>query len=175
MPVQIVCLVGEGGSGKSAIAKRALEYGFTQIKSLTTRAPRNAADFDTHVFVNDERFEELRSQLAAYTLFHGYKYGATFDQIRDNHIYVVDSKGVRDLSKSLGRKNFMVIKIDTSRDERLLRMIAERGAKAAYDRAEFDDVDMANFTDYDLLLTNEVPEDLDNCVKELVSHLKRLF
>ena len=106
-PGVLLLIVGKSGSGKTSIANE-LErrFGLRQLQSYTTRPPRSAND-KGHIFVTPERFHSL--DLIAYTEFAGYEYGATYDQLRYNDIYIVDVKGVKDIEAAKKPKGLRVL------------------------------------------------------------------
>lgn len=119
--------VGKSSSGKTTVANRLEEtYGYKQISSYTTRPPRYDGEIG-HVFVNDEEFDNL-GELAAYTLYNGYRYGTTFEQLNEADIYVVDIPGVETLLDKLKEDNrpITIFYFDASAYHRILRMI-DRG------------------------------------------------
>ena len=84
--------VGPSGSGKTTIANEFEKYGYKQVKSYTTRAPR-CQEEDNHIFISDEEFDKLEN-IIAYTEYSGHRYCATKEQIDDSDIYVIDIDGV---------------------------------------------------------------------------------
>jgi len=56
-----VVLIGPSGAGKSTIARDLVKtYGFTLVRTVTTRPPRDLDD-DMHEFVSDEEFARRRT------------------------------------------------------------------------------------------------------------------
>ena len=85
----IVLVVGESGSGKSTICNLlTTRYGLKQVESYTTRPMRYEGE-SGHTFVNDAEFDAL-DNMCAYTVFDGYKYGATQEQVDNADLYVID-------------------------------------------------------------------------------------
>lgn len=116
--------VGKSSSGKTTIASKLEEcYGYKQVFSYTTREPRYEGEIG-HIFITNEEFSKL-GELAAYTLYNGHRYGTTFEQLNECHIYVVDIPGVKtllDKCKNYNRK-ICVIYFDVSVYNRIQRMI----------------------------------------------------
>ena len=125
MSKNIVLLVGASGSGKSTIASELTNrYGLKQVKSYTTRAPRDESDY--HIFVTEEEFAKLKN-IVAYTHYAGNEYCATADQIDENDVYIIDPKGVSEFRKLYkGNKNIVVVGIEVDDDE-LKRRLKQRG------------------------------------------------
>ncbi len=157
----IICLVGESGSGKTTIAEWLEQDGFLVLPSYTTR-PRRSEEERHHTFVTPEEFEEVRPHLVAHTLFNGYEYGATREQVENCDVYVIDIPGVKSLIERVGRGSLIVVYLSVSEDTRRLRMTVTRGHKAAVDRVEHD---RKAFSSYpaslaDVILRNETEPQL---------------
>lgn len=84
--------VGKSASGKTTIASMLESDGYTQVSSYTTRPPRHKNEIG-HVFITEEEYDNL-SNIVASTLYNGYRYCTTLDQIQNADIYVVDPNGV---------------------------------------------------------------------------------
>ena len=122
----LLLFVGKSSSGKTTIANiLEEEYGYKQIQSFTTRPPRYEGEIG-HTFVTDEEFDML-GKLAAYTLYNGYRYGTTFEQIDECNIYVIDPYGVKTLLENYQtNRSIFILYFDASVHTRINRMI-ERG------------------------------------------------
>jgi guanylate kinase len=140
----IVCLVGESGSGKTSLAEAMEEFGYKQLFSYTTRPPRYKGE-KGHTFVTPEEFDAIRGDLVAYTMFNGYEYGATRQQVQQSHLYVIDPDGVNMLAERYGKEHIIVVYLQTDENERFNRMVEERGWDAALERLEHDREKFAKF------------------------------
>lgn len=169
----IICIVGESGSGKTTLVELLEKWGIKSVASYTTRKPRHPGE-KHHTFVDKKGFDAIRKDLVAYTKFDKYEYGATRQQIEECHLYVIDPYGVEVLSEHLGRDCIYVIYLDVSEDERLRRMVAERGEKAAYERIEHDRKKFAGFTDFDEKWSNENEDDRARNLTKLYALCKQL-
>lgn len=99
MKSKLFCIMGESASGKDSLTSRICRnLGLTQVISYTTR-PRRNGEGDTHIFVDDETYEQMKAdgQIAAYTNINGYHYFSTIDQLYSNDIYIIDSIGLKSL------------------------------------------------------------------------------
>ena len=154
---KLFCILGESASGKTSLVERICKStGMTQVVSYTTR-PRRNGESDNHIFVNDDVYEEMKSnnQIAAYSQIGEYKYWATIDQISQNDIYVVDSVGLQEL-KDLNLDNVELCSIYINvpkpiRRERALQRgdNMETYAKRAADEfKQFADMKIRNKYDY---------------------------
>lgn len=99
-PVKFL-FIGRTACGKSTIANAVCkQLGLKQVKSYTTRKPRNTAERENswdHYFVSEEEFEKIGNENSwiAYTEINGCKYGATKDELNNSNIYIIDPKGVK--------------------------------------------------------------------------------
>lgn len=141
MSKNLICLVGESGSGKDTIADiLKLDYGLKSIKSYTTRPKRYNGE-NTHIFVDDKAFSELKD-VVAYTEFNGYKYCATAEQIENNDIYIIDPDGIKYFREHYkGDKDVIAIYIKVKPWTRFWRMIHRGdGFKSTWNRIKHDKV-----------------------------------
>ena len=96
---KLFCIMGETASGKDTLTKKLCEdTGMKAIVSYTTR-PRRTNEGDTHIFVDDSVYEQMKDNLAAYTEINGFRYWTTIEQIYDNDIYIIDPNGLETLEK----------------------------------------------------------------------------
>lgn len=120
----IYCIVGPSGSGKTSLVKRLSElYGYSVVRSYTTRSPRNERE-DGYFFVSPQQFKQL-GKMYAYTKFDGHEYGVTSDLLKQNDLYVIDPVGAESLRSEYGaQKGIVVIGlcIDRSTAEERMRL-----------------------------------------------------
>lgn len=94
---KLFCIMGETASGKDTLTKKLCEdTGMKAIVSYTTR-PSRTNEGDTHIFVDNSVYEQMKDNLAAYTEINGFRYWTTIEQIYDNDIYIIDSNGLETL------------------------------------------------------------------------------
>lgn len=96
---KLFCIMGETASGKDTLTKKLCEdTGMKAIVSYTTR-PRRTNEGDTHIFVDDSVYEQMKSddKIAAFTEINGNKYWSTTDQLYENDIYIIDAFGLQTL------------------------------------------------------------------------------
>ena len=104
------CIMGETASGKDTLTKKLCEdTGMKAIVSYTTR-PRRTNEGDTHIFVDDSVYEQMKDNLAAYTEINGFRYWTTIEQIYDNDIYIIDPNGLETL-ENLGLEDIDICSI----------------------------------------------------------------
>lgn len=145
----IVLVVGESGSGKSTICNLlTTRYGLKQVESYTTRPMRYEGE-SGHTFVNDAEFDAL-DNMCAYTVFDGYKYGATQEQVDNADLYVIDLDGVDYfMSHYKGHKIPMVVYIKTPIYTRVERMLKRGDTESkVIERLSYDYVHFARVADY---------------------------
>ena len=121
---KLFCIMGETASGKDTLTKKLCEdTGMRSIVSYTTR-PRRTNEGDTHIFVDDSVYEQMKDNLAAYTEINGFRYWTTIEQIYDNDIYIIDPNGLETL-ENLGLEDIDLcsIYINVPIDVRLERAL----------------------------------------------------
>ena len=121
---KLFCIMGETASGKDTLTKKLCEdTGMKAIVSYTTR-PRRTNEGDTHIFVDDSVYEQMKDNLAAYTEINGFRYWTTIEQIYDNDIYIIDPNGLETL-ENLGLEDIDLcsIYINVPIDVRLERAL----------------------------------------------------
>ena len=106
-PKPLILLIGPSGSGKTTLANAlSRDYGLRQLASYTDR-PRRSPDEIGHTFVSPDEFNKLRPDMAAYNVFNGHQYGATYQQLDQTDIYVVDIPGYWDLMRHYRNRPFI--------------------------------------------------------------------
>lgn len=121
---KLFCIMGETASGKDTLTKKLCEdTSMKAIVSYTTR-PRRTNEGDTHIFVDDSVYEQMKDNLAAYTEINGFRYWTTIEQIYDNDIYIIDPNGLETL-ENLGLEDIDLcsIYINVPIDVRLERAL----------------------------------------------------
>lgn len=119
--------VGKSASGKSTISTFLEKmYGYKAVESYTTRKPR-CHNEPGHIFVTEDEFNQL-GELAAYTVYHGHKYGVTYEQLNECSLYVIDISGTKDLLKNLhGTRPICIFYFEAAVSTRIDRMV-DRGS-----------------------------------------------
>jgi guanylate kinase len=125
MTSPLFLFVGPSASGKTSVADALEKFGYTQLKSYTTRIPRYDGE-NNHIFVTKEEFDKLENKIA-YTEYNDNFYCATKDQLDQVNIYVVDISGVHTLLENYGnQRKIYILYFDASVKTRIERMV-ERG------------------------------------------------
>lgn len=88
MKTLIIAIVGKSGSGKTELTKAIECYmGIQSLVSYTTRPIRpNEVDGVDHLFVTDDDVPD-RENMLAYTLYGGYHYWVSMNQLKEGLIY----------------------------------------------------------------------------------------
>ena len=117
----LICIIGRTGSGKDYLAKKLEEKGLKQIKSYTTRPKRNENE-DTHTFITKEEADKITDKIAV-TEINGYEYFATYSQVKENDIYIIDPNGLKVLTENLKDEKMIVVYVKADDEERKERAI----------------------------------------------------
>lgn len=139
---RIVCIMGKSGAGKSTIINALCDINnfMIAIQSYTTREPRNEEDKLTHVFVDDNFYENHKDQaIAVYHSNHGYHSWVDNNSFFDENfinLYAIDSKEFVNFSKKY-KNQFKIygIYLEVDEEERKKRLI-ERGSDNYYSPEE---------------------------------------
>lgn len=135
-----ICLImGESGVGKTTLAENLEKYyGYTQIKSYTTRPKRYEGEVG-HIFVDKQKFNSL-GDFVAYTEYGDNQYGATTQQVEENQLYVIDPDGVIAFyERYKGDKKVIVVYLKADKKARVARMLQRGdGTLNIADRSKID-------------------------------------
>lgn len=128
MKSTILAVVGPSGCGKTAMANfLSSECGIPTIVSYTTRQIRDGEiEGKDHYFVTDNDIP-CREKMLAYTMFGGFYYWSSIDQVPDNGacVYVVDEKGLLHLLEYY-YDTFRIVPILIQRDMSILESEIDR-------------------------------------------------
>lgn len=115
--------IGRSASGKTSIANMLEADGYSQVNSYTTRLPRYEGEVG-HTFITEEEYSHLENIVAS-TLYNGYHYCTTLDQIQNADIYVIDVPGVQTLLDNYDKLNrdIYILYFNASVINRIRRMI----------------------------------------------------
>lgn len=121
----LITLTGVSGSGKTTLAnKLAKKYNYTVLKSYTTRKPRenDEADLSSHSFCSMDDVAWLQDEIVCSNWFNNNFYFATRSQLDEANIYVVDSKGLKDLYRNYFNKPILSVFLDVDSSIAAARM-----------------------------------------------------
>lgn len=118
----LICIVGDSGSGKTFIQNGMYDNGYEKIVSHTTRLPRageiNGVDY---YFVTKEEFEKIH--FLEQVEVHGNKYGVSKEELDSKTkdvVLVVEPNGVEQI---LAQRKAIVILLDIDKETRKQNMI----------------------------------------------------
>jgi len=119
----IILLIGKSGTGKTTIQNALLKkYDLKPVISYSTRAPRYDGE-DSHIFVSEAEYEQMKDDMCAFTEFDGNKYWATNKQVDECDVYIIDPAGVEYFKKHYkGKKKIIIIELLAQRKVRYKRM-----------------------------------------------------
>ena len=158
----LLLIAGKTASGKDSIVNMLCNRAnLKAVTSYTTR-PRREGEEDTHIFVSEDIYEQMRADniIAAYTKISGYHYWTTIDQIYSNDIYIIDYEGIKTLRQlNLPNLRFITIFINTPdelREERALNK--RRDDKFVFRKRNLDETkqfrEMLKTADFDYAVSN---------------------
>lgn len=150
-----VVLVGRGGSGKDYLRKKMMERGMKFSISYTSRPPRegevNGSDYR---FTTKGFFEEFPDAFYECILFNGWYYGTLKSDFERDDLFIMTPRGITHI-KPEDRKSCFIIYLNPPREVIRKRLEERNGmADSVERRMVADDDDFANFTDYDMMVTN---------------------
>lgn len=100
MKKNILCIIGESGSGKTHVADYIeRKYNIKYIQSHTDRPKRHTAETG-HTWHTKDSFDKIKKEdMIAYTVFGDYRYCATKQDLKLWNTYVIDEPGLDMLLK----------------------------------------------------------------------------
>lgn len=114
-------IIGKSGAGKTTLSN-ILSSHLRPLDSYTTRPPRHEHE-SGHIFATAATFPPPNERVA-YTVFNGYKYCATQEQVENSDTYVIDPKGVEMfLKKYKGERQIVCIMLKLNPARRFFRML----------------------------------------------------
>jgi len=156
VPHKRIVLVGRAASGKdymrNALEGKSYKYGV----SYTTRPPRaNENEGKDYFFLSVEKFEEMikLNMFYEYVSFNGWYYGTTKEQFYNDDVFIMTPHGISHILPK-DRKHTLVLFFDIPYEVRKERLMQRSDADTVERRLEADERDFANFTDYDVKITN---------------------
>ena len=169
----MIVLAGASASGKTEVAKLlAKKYGITKIVTTTTRPKRKGeVDGVDYFFVSPEKFEQMihEGKFVEYTLFNGYMYGSTKDQIAKDKCVVIDPAGLRSYValKDKTIVSFYLEADEKTRHERMLKRgddLEKIKSRIEHDRQAFK---KENIVKVDYVIKNSSDDVLDEVADQI--------
>jgi len=150
-----IIIVGPGGSGKDFLRKKMVSKGFTCGVSFTSRPPRKGEEEGKDYFFRDPDFFEANSDLfLELQEFNGWKYGISKGEFNEKDLFILSPAGLRSLPKDLRDKSF-VIYLNPHSVIRIGRLNERNDADDVKRRFLADEEDFSEFSEYDIMITNE--------------------
>lgn len=150
-----IIIVGPGGSGKDYLRRIMVDRGFTYGISHTSRPPREGEEEGKDYYFRDIKFfEDNEDMFLELQTFNGWKYGISKNEFEEKDIFILSPAGLRSISKEIREKSF-VIYVNPGSEIRLERLHARNDADNVERRYIADIRDFFNFSDYDIMITNE--------------------
>ena len=150
-----IIIVGPGGSGKDYLRRIMVDRGFTYGVSHTSRPPREGEEEEKDYYFRDIKFfEDNQDMFLELQTFNGWKYGISKNEFEEKDIFILSPAGLRSISKEIREKSF-VIYVNPGSEIRLERLHARNDADDVERRYIADIRDFFNFSDYDIMITNE--------------------
>lgn len=159
MSKPLIAIAGKSGSGKNYIARQLEKFGYSSVKSYTTRAIRvnDPKDKDTHTFITPDRVEDYKDDIVASTTFNNNFYFATRKQLNENDIYILDINGLKELRKAYKDKRIIAVYLKCNDDTLQNRMHMRGDSKnAVLERIKNDEIMFKDAEqECDFILPNE--------------------
>ena len=150
----IIC--GKSGSGKDYLVDHLTSCNYDRNVSVTTRPPRTGEKdgIDYH-FLSDKEYDEkeMAGEFFSSLTFNNWKYGTLLSEWRTKKVFIMTPSGINNLSKE-ERVSSYVIYLDISSEVRLCRLAKRQCADNVDRRMKADEMDFADFTNWDAVITN---------------------
>ena len=150
-----IIIVGPGGSGKDFLRKKMVERGFDYGVSFTSRPPREGEKEGIDYYYRDINFfESNRDIFLELQEFNDWKYGISKGEFSIKNLFILSPAGIKSLPKSFRADSF-VIYLNPAEDTRVKRLQERNDADDDERRLIADHKDFFEFSDYDIMITNE--------------------
>jgi len=128
----MICIVGQSGSGKSALCEALTKHGYERVVTYTTRPPRpDEVDGVDYHFVDDDFFDEHISDFLEVSTYRGWHYGSMKKDFHENSVAVLTPAGMRQLTvyfsvDDLELLTLCTVYLHVSRKDRLIKLLETR-------------------------------------------------
>lgn len=169
-------IIGESGSGKTAVAEALeKEYGMKQVQSYTNRPKRSDKEAG-HIFLTEKNISKIKAQYpnrVAETIYDKSLYFTTAEQIESCDTYVISPDAIPMFRENYkGKKKVIIVYIHAPTFLRMERMQKRGDAPEAIDeRVCFDAVAFKGAMEMaDLVVRNFV---LSESIETIIDYLKK--
>ena len=150
-----IIIVGPGGSGKDYLRKKMVSRGFKYGVSFTSRPPREGEEEGVDYYYRDNDFFKNNSDVfLELQEFNGWKYGISKGEVSIKILFILSPAGLRSLPVSFREESF-VIYLNPPEEIRVKRLKERNDADSVERRLIADRKDFFEFSDYDIVVTNE--------------------
>jgi guanylate kinase len=150
-----IIIVGPGGSGKDFLRKKMVERGFEYGVSFTSRPPREGDKEGIDYYYRDINFFEANEDIfLEIQEFNEWKYGISKGEFSIKNLFILSPAGLKSLPKNF-RDDSFVIYLNPPEDTRVKRLEERNDADDVERRLIADQKDFFEFSDYDIMITNE--------------------
>jgi guanylate kinase len=150
-----IIIVGPGGSGKDYLRKKMVSRGFKYGVSFTSRPPREGEEEGVDYYYRDNDFFKNNSDVfLELQEFNGWKYGISKGEFSIKNLFILSPAGLRSLPVSFREESF-VIYLNPPEEIRVKRLKERNDADSVERRLIADRKDFFEFSDYDIVVTNE--------------------
>jgi len=150
-----IIIVGPGGSGKDFLRKKMVERGFDYGVSFTSRPPREGEKEGIDYYYRDINFFESNKDIfLELQEFNDWKYGISKGEFSIKNLFILSPAGLKILPKSFRADSF-VIYLNPAEDTRVKRLKERNDVDDVERRLIADQKDFFEFSDYDIMITNE--------------------
>ena len=150
-----IIIVGPGGSGKDYLRNKMVERGFSYGISHTSRPPREGEEEGNDYYFKDLKFfDDNEDMFLELQTFNGWKYGISKKEFEEKDLFILSPAGLRSISEEIRKESF-VIYVNPKSEVRLERLSARNDADNVERRYIADVRDFFEFSDYDIMITNE--------------------
>ena len=153
-----IILVGKAASGKDHLRKKYESRGFKYAVTYTTRPPREGeVTGKDYFFITDEESTKMieSNMFYEHVYFNGWLYGTTVNQFFTDDLFIMTPAGISHI-KPEDRANSFIIYIDIYLSIRKKRLVNRKmPGDTLTRRIEADELDVMDFNDYDLRITNK--------------------
>ena len=150
-----IIIAGRTGTGKTTLAQKLSEYGYSVMKSYTTRKRRNENE-DSYIFVTETIAEKMTNKILS-TRINGNEYFATEHTVKHADILILDPSGITEVTEKYPDEEFVLIYIRPI-DRQTARELAAKREQDFEDGLKIFDrrysAENDRFTEFETLLDN---------------------